>query len=444
MPALLDGQAASDGDYSDIKTEGAYRLSFGGWGDGLLDDLPVDLPRWWSPQRDALLRSTVRLCGMWGCAVSTATTQVTSKGYELSGDVPLRKQRGDDLLRYSDRRNGWVSFLGKIIKDYCTTDNGAFIEIVHQTSAAGSRIVRLEVLDSLRCTRTGDIETPVLYQDKHGHYHELQAHQIIDFVDMPSSDATWNGVGLCAASRAYTAILKLSAMDRYLIEKVTGRRALAVNFISGISPKTLESIVTTAKDDAAAKGIQHYMGMILAAVGGDRPVSNVQINLAELPDGFNRKEEWDIALLTMANALGIDIQDLQPMSGQGLGTGAQSQVLNRKAKQKGLATLQQQLVHKLNEFVLARGTTFAWSDRDYADQAAEAEINKISTDDVALLVERGIITPVQAAQIKVDNGQLPDYILPAGDATEDMTITDADGKPAEPDALLPDEVSTNV
>ena len=233
MPALFEGKAASDGDYTDIKTEGAYRLMLpGGWGDGLLGELPVDLPRWWSTKRDQLLRSTIRLEGMWGSAVSTAITQVTSQGYELSGDVPLRKQRGDDLLRYSDRRNGWVSFLAKLINDFLTTDNGAFVEVVHQTSAAGSRIVRLEVLDSIRCTRTGDPETPVLYQDKHGSFHELHRHQVLDFVDMPSSAATWNGVGLCAASRAYTAILKLSAIDRYLIEKVTGRRALAIDYTS--------------------------------------------------------------------------------------------------------------------------------------------------------------------------------------------------------------------
>ena len=59
------------------------------------------------------------------------------------------------------------------------------------------------------------------------------------------------------------------------------------------------------------------------------------IPLADFPDNFNRRDELDIAILGYANNLGLDPQDLQPLTGQALGTGAQSQVLNEKAKGKG-------------------------------------------------------------------------------------------------------------
>lgn len=417
-------------DYTDVKKDGAFRvlLPFA-FGEGLLPDgLPAAVPGWWSPQRDLTLRATVLHEGMWASAVGILATKLAALGWDITGDVPLRKQRGSDLLTYADHGNGWVSFITKLAIDYSTTDNGGFMEVIHASSARGSRVMGIEVLDSLRCTRTGDPEIPVVYRDKRGGLHEMRAHQVRAFVDMPSSGAIWNGVGLCAASRAYKAIVKLAAMDQFLIEKVTGRRALALHFIGGVSPQTLKSIVATADADAVAKGIQHYLGALLAAVGGDTPVSLASLPLAEIPNGFDRKEEWDIALLTFADALGLDPADLQPLSGQGLGTGAQSEVQANKAKGKGFASLRQSLVHTLNAFVLSAGTTFAWSERDLQDQKAKADIDDKKTDTAVKAIENGIMVAQTAAQWLVDEEVFPDTILPQGDATPDLTISDSDGK----------------
>lgn len=94
----------------------------------------------------------------------------------------------------------------------------------------------------------------------------------------------------------------------------------------------------------------------------------VLVTLAELPDRFNRKEETDLAILTYANSIGLDVQDLQPLTGQQLGAGAQSQVLDEKSKGKGLAAWRQGFMHELNEAVLDERTTFAFIENDYRDQ----------------------------------------------------------------------------
>jgi hypothetical protein len=126
----------------------------------------------------------------------------------------------------------WTTFLYQHLRDFLTTDNGAFIEIVRATRAAGSRIIGLMHLDSLRCQRTGDPDIPVIYTDRKGREHEMKYHQVMLFADMPDPGATYFGVGYCAASRAYKSIYRMSAIERYGSEKVSGRRPLAIHFVN--------------------------------------------------------------------------------------------------------------------------------------------------------------------------------------------------------------------
>jgi hypothetical protein len=99
------------------------------------------------------------------------------------------------------------------------------------------------------------------------------------------------------------------------------------------------------------------------------------IPLADFPDNFNRKDELDIAVLSYANNLGLDVQDLQPLTGRALGTGAQSQVLDEKSKGKGLAAFRQQFVHSFNTWVLPGMTTMAFAEGLAGQETSSAEYN---------------------------------------------------------------------
>jgi hypothetical protein len=143
------------------------------------------------------------------------------------------------------------------------------------------------------------------------------------------------------------------------------------------------------------------------------------IPLAELPDRFQRKEEVDLALLTYANNIGLDPQELQPLSGQGLGTGTQSEILDDKASGKGLAAWQQQWTHQLNEKVLDDYTTFIFIERDYRDMKLEADVKSARATSIKTLIDSAIITPEQGAQIMADWGEIPREFVP-----EDLTPGD--------------------
>jgi hypothetical protein len=143
--------------------------------------------------------------------------------------------------------------------------------------------------------------------------------------------------------------------------------------------------------------------------------------------------------LTYANAIGLDPQDLQPLTGQPLGTGAQSQVLEEKSKGKGLAAWRQMFPHHMNADVLDDKTTFNFIENDLRDQLRQAEVSKRRGEVSSLRSSAGITTPEQELQVLVDLDELPKQFLPV-DHTPGDELSD-DEKPEEevPAAASPEE-----
>jgi hypothetical protein len=395
--------------------------------------MPPEPPPYWSLERDITLRASIHNEAMWAAAVGIAITKMASKAFEVKSSSALKARRGQELLLQADgRRVGWVGFLSKQLQDYFCTDNGSFCEIVRQSSGLNSPIIGLKHLDSLRCLRTGDPQNPVIFRDRYGNFHMLRDHQVICLSDMPDPGETWYGVGKCAATRAYYSIVKLASIEWYLREKVGGLHPLAIYIVNGMTTQQINSAVQTVEEDKVSKGVMAYMGAVVIGVPKDAPPELVKIPLAELPDRFDRKQEFDISVLNYADALGIDIQDLQPLTGQPLGTGAQSQVLDDKQKGKGSAAWEQDWTHALNEYVLDDMTTFMFVEKDYRDQAQRAAIMKQHADTATERANAGITSPAQELQWLVTQDDLPKEFLPS-DQVPSEEVSDTE-KPEQMDA----------
>lgn len=429
----LISKSVTAGDAGDVGQNGVIRMiiPLASWG---IDrkSLPAELPLYWTRDRDFVLSATVHHEAMWGAAVGIALTKTASMSFEIQGDVALRVKRGQELFLSADgSRVGWVSFLAKHLRDFLTTDNGAFVEIVRATKSAGSAIIGIRHLDSRRCTRTGDPEIPVIYRDRMGAIHEMRDYQVIMLSDMPDPSDTYYGVGLCAASRAYPSIYKLASIEWYLREKVAGLHPLAIHIVNGILSNQLNDAISGAKQETLGKGVAQYMGAVIVGIPAQATPELVTIPLAELPDGFNRKEEFDISLLTYADCLGLDPQDLQPLTGQAMGTGAQSQILAEKAGGKGLSAWRQMWTHAVNEFILPDMTTFVFVEKDYRDMKMRADVSKARADVSKVRIDAGITNAQQELQVLVDDDELPKEFLEV-DQTEGDSLSD-DEKPAQQD-----------
>ena len=408
------------------------------------------LPAYWSRDRDFALAATIHMESMWASAIGKAITKQASLGWKVddTDDSKQRTKRAQDLLLLADGGAGWVPFLSKHLRNYLTTDNGAFVEIVRASSGYGSKILGLMHLDSHRVTRTGDPSVPILYRDLDGREHQLRQHQVLLFSDMPDPGDAWRGVGFCAASRAWKTIYKLSGMEQYVSEKITGSGFTAIQLVSGITRQQLEAALVSGEAEKQRSGAILYKG-VLVIPGIDPAIApNVaSIPLAEVPDRFVPKEERDNGYIIYANAIGIPVQDIQPLSGQGLGTGTQTVILDEAAEGQGLASWRKQFEHALNEYVLPASTTFTFSTNDIRDQKMKADVQLIRAQTRAAQIGSGEITAPQALQMAVDDGDVPREFLP-DDQTPGGTLAD-NQKPVDvsqqqqPDAAveLPDMIT---
>ena len=98
---------------------------------------------------------------------------------------------------------GWVPFLNMHLRDYLLTDNGEHLSRWCARRLRRQRIIGLAHLDSARCTRTADPMFRILHRDRLGKSTRCAGGKMLTFSDMPDPSETWNGVGLCAANRAF-------------------------------------------------------------------------------------------------------------------------------------------------------------------------------------------------------------------------------------------------
>lgn len=398
-------------DHPDARTNGlpiSVIIGPAQWG-GLLEGVKgaTGLPPWGHRGRDVILSQTPLIENMWASALNTALTRWAAQGWAITdeGESATRMKRAQQMLLAFD--GNWHTGIKRHLADYLTTDNGAFLEIVRASSAPGARVVGLVHLDALRCYRTGDPERPVYYQDVQGRLHELRAHQVWMTSDMTSPRAEARGIGLCAASRAFETILKLTAIETYIREKVSGARNLAIHIVNGISYDQLRGALASGASDANARGFIVYHGSTILPTLKTEAPSLVTIPLAEIPDGFDAETERRDAYLRYANAIGVAVQDIQPLSGQGLGTGTQTVVLDEAAKGHGLAAWAKDFETFITHDVLPAATTFTWSHNDVRDRKAESEVFSAWAQAATMLVEKGVLSAPQAAALLIDKADLP-------------------------------------
>lgn len=419
----------------------------------------TDLPYYWSWRRDVTLAATIHKEDMWSAAVARTATKFAAHSYTVkdSDDSQRKVAASQALMKQANGGEGWIQFAMPCVQDLLTTDNGVFIRIRRAddevetitlkaqlqspyqsdqtfqeaqviSSSRGAKITGLYHLDSLRCMRTGNLTYPVRYWPVMGAPQLLRWDQVLIYSDQKSARAELYGVGYCAASRAYKTIAMMAALRQMLYEFVAGKGANKVSFVGGLSDMTLKSVIKGGELDAQAKGLVYYLGTILGAIPADSPLSLTEVILKQLPQGFDLKQVVDDVYLVYANSIGIPVQDIQPLSGQGLGTGTQSVVLQEQAQGIGIAAFIKWWEQTFSDRVFPATTELTFdNDNDLRDQQARATAKLSRAQERAARIQSGEISPAIARQLAADDGDLPQELL-AQDVTPGGQISD-DEKP---------------
>ncbi|RPJ20969.1 MAG: hypothetical protein EHM33_27295 [Chloroflexi bacterium] len=309
---------------------------------------------------------------------------------------------------------GWVQFIEKFSQDLYTQDNGAFVEIIRDPGLDASSkfknerapCIGIAHMDSNKCIRTGDPETPVLYTDRNGKIHKLKWYQVIAFSDYPSAIETMNGVGYCAVTRA----LRMAQIARSIFifkdEKISGRHFKQMHFVSGVSRQDIKDEMVRGQEEANNSGMIRFMlPAILASLDPEKPVSTATIDLASLPDGFSFDEEMKWYISGLSLAFGVDYQEFAPLPGGNIGSASQSMILHRKSSGKSPAVFMRKLTEGFKNYgILSRGSTLRFNDKDEQEELERQEVRTAAMEEVAISVRSGILTPDAARKDLVARG----------------------------------------
>jgi hypothetical protein len=73
----------------------------------------------------------------------------------------------------------------------------------------------------------------------------------------------------------------------------------------------------TSEAEKIRRGHVVYKGAVMIPIQTDQAINIATIDLASIPDGFDVDTERRDAYLRYANALGVPVQDIQPLSVKG-------------------------------------------------------------------------------------------------------------------------------
>lgn len=362
--------------------------------------------------RDQQLRNFIGKEPFFTSALFTTISRYAAFGWSLEGP-PRVRTRVRDMLHTCEHGKGLITFNSKLLLDYLTQDNGGFFEVVRVEDAPDSPTVTMNVLDSARCYRTGRAEQPVDYLDFNGNVHHLKWYQVKDVTDMPSSREESRGQQYCALTRLFMGAQIARDAMVYTSEKISGRRHHQIHIVNGISRTAIMDAMRQHGALADAENLTRFIEpLVIATLDPTSAVSGYSIDMAGLPEGYDKDTElkWHIALIALA--FGADYQDYAPLPGGNLGTAQQSEVLHLKSRGKGAALFIANMEQLMNfHGIMPRNVAFRYGDQDVAENREKADLQKRRAETLAILVQATIITPEMARQVLLDTGDLDPNIL---------------------------------
>ncbi len=346
--------------------------------------------------------------------------------WELVG-AKNQTKKWQDILQNCQYGQGWDAFLSRALQDYMTLDCGTFIEIVGRgdpSTPLRGDVVGLNVLDGLRCYPTGNPEYPIFYMPYNQQFPDIQrmtdnvgivkVHwtRVVRMVDTPSPDPYFRGLGLSMMSRAAAVANMSGLLVDYQVNQMSEVPPNGIVVWGGL----IKSHVDKSKEDYEGQkqaGQTTILRNHLEIFGAD-PEHEPKVTItpfATVPESFNLTETMQTYVNLLANAIGVDPQDIFPLANSAMGSGAQSTVLHRKGQGKAYGQLLTEIERIMN-LLLPRSLEFKFKPRDTERDKADADNATQWASVATILLQSGVIDREAAALLLANNvGAFNDLLL---------------------------------
>lgn len=358
----------------------------------------LDIPRWGYAGRDGMLERVWRLQGadIVAAAIAILCSKVASTGYTIDGPDRTVSGRARPIIDYAEFGKGWQEFVYKWVQAFTTHDNGVFTELLADApplkvlgniqyyedgtpvrdlmEPRTGPVLSVAVLDSTRCERTGDHEFPVRYYDLEGRTHLYHYTRIHFVADMPSTLEWAYGYGFCALSRC---LATLSYGVNWSTARNESLDAMPPLGFMTVANMNKEELKTQLKEyEQSRRIINEKVLRSLIMLVGSAPDKAPELNLTNIRqfwEGFDEQKAFDISVNMVAMAFGMDRQDLAPLSSAGLGSGAQSSVLDEKQAGKGEGAIRTRLEELMRQ-IMPASCKFSFDYKDDKEDMQRAQI----------------------------------------------------------------------
>lgn len=369
-------------------------------------------PKWGvTPQaRDLALRDFWPTEPWFASSVFNMTAKYASQSFSVSGPSQLMVDHITEAFNGVQFGEGWEKFWMLMLIDIFTQDNGAIAEIVRMEDDWRSPFVTMNHLDAGRCVRTGRWEEPIIYTDIRNKRHILKWYQVLTFEEMPMPIERMRGMQLCALSRVLMLIETLYSMGVYENEKISGNQTRAVHLVGGVNQNRLNQVLSATRQTIEEEGFERYLQpAIVAALDPKAPVNHVLLELASLPDHFDKDQFMKWLITGLAMAFGVDYQEFAPMPSGNLGTSQQSNVLHLKGRGKGPTLFQNNVKQKFAYAgILPKGYTLEYTDQDLGETLQKEEVTFKRRQSRAIAIQSGEMTDEVATEIAIEEGSIPE------------------------------------
>lgn len=336
------------------------------------------LPPWGSRERERELRVYWHhdYNGLFRGGAGYLVKRVQATPYEI------KSPRGDGAvwqqMLMQANFGDWDSFLSELIIDYLRHDQGGFFELIaggDPREAITGPVSGLATLDSTRCYPTGDPVYPVIYYDINNAMHYLHRTRVVQVVDMPDSSEDMPGYGHCALSRSIAPVKREILMGRYIELSLDDEPPPGVAIFGNLGNDQTEAAIAQMQTERSTDRPGEWGRMLrLYGLHAEEKPTVDTVSFNKPPEKFDFELYTNLDARLFALQLGIDVQDIWgELTGSGLGTGQQSEVLSQKARGKGLGRILKMLERKIN-LALPEDVEFAWKYEDPQEDQEQAGI----------------------------------------------------------------------
>jgi hypothetical protein len=309
-------------------------------------------------------------------AFANLAKKQSSAPWEVSG--PANASYWQDILANAQFGAGWDAFVQIMQLNFLRYDTGAYMEVIGPGPADGplwGAVTGVAALDPLRCWPTGDPVYPVVYYDDDGGKHVMHHSRVHQIVDMLDGDARHPGWGTCALSRAISAAMREILMDRYINMSVDDKPMPGMMVVSGMMKEQFNVVLRNYMNQVGSDDMGVF-GQMMMLFGIDPDISPTvtPVSFSTAPEKFDWVNYVELDAKLLALAIGVDPQDILPLSSDNLGTGTQTEILAAQARGKTEGDFRTKLTRAINWKVLPESYEFKITYQDDQSDLTRAQI----------------------------------------------------------------------